>query len=162
MAEKTGIPIATIFASVKFSHPTRHKPVTSIEEAKRRYRSLPHGSPQECELILEWIKLCTTPQEVRVLVLRYAPNKSFVQAYAMHRWRMLSSDEIRRATSREQAMEAHANTPHNSPERSRAMRKWIHFCDRLDHLLEARKATIRGSKEELMAVKKIVAFYEHA
>lgn len=160
MSEHTDIPTDIIMQSLGIWRAQAMEPVTTIEQAEKLYCRLPRGSAEETNLLLEWLNLCTTPSQVQAVLFR-APDKSFVQSEVMRKWRKLSSDEIKRATSREQAMAAHANAPHNSPERARAMRKWIYLCYRPDELFEAYKATVRGSKEELMVVKRLCAYYTH-
>lgn len=161
MSAKTGIPTDTIMRSLGIWRAQAMEPVTTIEQAEKLYCRLPSGSTEEAKLLLEWLNLCTTPSQVQAVLFR-APDKSFVQAEAMYRWRKLSSNEITMARTLEEIIVAHTNTPINSPERMRAMYKWIHFCGSEEELKQAYKATPRGSEEELMVVKRLCTYYTRA
>ena len=158
MEEMTGIPIDLIVSGLGLLPPSPVKPVGTFEEALEKYRHVPHGSREEADLILTWLALCTTAKQAR-MVFHYAPNKSVIQAEALHAWRKLSATEIERATDLAEACEAQVNAPLKSPESLAAMRKRLSFCTTLAEMLEAYRSVPHGSREKAEAIKAIATLF---
>ena len=158
MEKTTGISADTIRIGLGLAPQPKSEPISTFEEALKKYRHVPHGGPEEAELILSWLALCATAKQARV-VFHYAPNKSIVQSEALLRWRQLSAAEIERATNLAETCDAQADTPHKSPESLAAIHKRLSFCTSLAEMLEAGRSVPCNSKEKVEVIKKIATLF---